>query len=228
MIRIEHIEIKIRKVFKTYFENLGFSNRDNIEFIFKNDVIKENITFNVSNKLSGFNISYCISKRYEKIENVWQDLIIKFDLNLGDNMTIFINNLSLGLFDNILINRNSIDSDLLNFRNQFIIVYENDILPILKQTEDIRWMDKILNSDLLDFDNPCKYFPYRGLFFKKIIVARLANNPMFEEIYMTIKKMYEDYLKNNVNEKYSNELNVLNVLFERLKTIEPLKNPNLI
>ncbi|MDR1200031.1 MAG: hypothetical protein LBL58_00170 [Tannerellaceae bacterium] len=228
MIRVEQVELKIQKKFLKYFKSLGYTNENNIKFILSNNLFVDRITFNISYKQYGFNVVYSTTRRYQLIENIWQDLIDSFNLNLGKNVTIFINRSKLDFDQGVLLHNNDIDNELINYNNHFINEFETKIISILKKTEDIKWMDQVLNTDPLDFETPCKYFTPDDLIFKKIIVARLANNPMFEEIYMTIKKMYEDYLKNNSNEKYSNELNVLNILFERLKTIEPLKNPKLI
>lgn len=99
--------------------------------------------------------------------------------------------------------------------------FEELFIPYLKQTEDIRWLDKGMNTNPLEFKNQPKVFPMIGNMFRKIIVARLAGNPSYEEICRLIRGFIlqydDDYMKNS--------LIVFDKVYERLKTVEALPSP---
>jgi hypothetical protein len=99
--------------------------------------------------------------------------------------------------------------------------FEELFIPYLKQTEDIRWLDKGLNTNPLEFKNLPKVFPTIGNMFRKIIVARLAGNPSYEEICTLIRGFIlqydDDYMKNS--------LNVFDKVYEHLKPVEALTSP---
>lgn len=127
----------------------------------------------------------------------------------------------------IYLKSSEIDNEIEKFKNTFINEYENLILPFLKKTEDIHWMDRILNSSPFDIDNVRRYFGLYLVDVKGIIVTRLANNKDYENIYSSILKLCIDFIAETNDEDTKEELEIIKITYDRLKSVIPLENPNL-
>lgn len=239
MYRIDHIEKKIFKTFNKYLAEKGYSSKNNTQFYKESDKVMDKISFRVVSIYNDFGVICYFIRSYNAIEVDLNKLVKMFNLREMD-YTIWITRTSLNpsLEDTkghsilkgggIYLKTSDIDNEIEKFKNTFIYEYENIICPFLKQTENIHWMDEVLNADPMDFDEPCKYFPDTGLIFKKLIVAKLANNSKYEDMYKTYSNLYENFLKENNDEESKNQYQVLQIVYDRLKDVKPLDNPILV
>lgn len=100
------------------------------------------------------------------------------------------------------------------------------------------WLDRYSNVfELNKAVNPSmelSTFPmyHGGLWFYKMIIARLSGDVILEQIYNHLVEIYEKAILNETNEKqrkgYEEELGVTHQLYQKLKNVKPLENPILI
>lgn len=88
-------------------------------------------------------------------------------------------------------------------------------------------MDRILNSSPFDIDNVRRCFGSYLVDVKGIIVVRLANNKDYENIYSSILKLCIDFIAETNDEDTKEELEIIKITYDRLKSVIPLENPNL-
>lgn len=239
MLNRSHIEKKIYKTLKEYLCNMGFDFPNFDKCIKYCENYHDEVTFRVVTIGFDFGISYIVTRCYYLIEEDLSRLTKEYE-SQPMNSTIWLTRTRLKpeledtskshLLKNggIYLKSSDIDNEVEKFKNTFIDEYENLISPFLKQTENIHWMDEILNTNPMDFDEPCKYFPYNGLIFKKIIIAKLAGNTNYENIYSTFFDLYNNFLQENDDEESKKQFEVLKIVYERLKNVSQLENPSLV
>lgn len=94
---------------------------------------------------------------------------------------------------------------------------------------DIRIMDRLANEKLND-----SYIHPRnigsGIYYHKMIIAKLAGNKMYEEIYKYFNYILEEDIKKQTRYSEKNKVHLIIVkqLYEDLKSVKPLENPGLI
>lgn len=105
--------------------------------------------------------------------------------------------------------------------NQYLKV----IAPRLTKYSDINLLDNIENNNgVKDELHTPMISQGNGYWFRKLIIARLAGNENYFEIYETIRKKFEKSMKKELSKSNKNQLWVLNKLNERLQNIKPLEN----
>lgn len=119
------------------------------------------------------------------------------------------------------------DKDVQEFATIFKNQYTNVIEPFIKQAADVRWMNNKINYNPIDLKQVSP-FHKQNLIFKKLIIAKLAGDTKYEDIYMQLREFLNRILVATNNELTQKGLMVLNKIHEDLKNIEPLQNPVLI
>jgi hypothetical protein len=102
--------------------------------------------------------------------------------------------------------------------------YYGLILPKLDEYSNIYKLDVIANGEDRTFSNT-----NTEQYFIKLVVAKLAGNPKYEEIYQEMNDMYKKIILDEpTDDYYKNNLWVIKKIYEKLKDVQPLENPILI
>jgi len=110
------------------------------------------------------------------------------------------------------------------FFEDFKWQYENLLMPVLEKSRDVRWLDKKINSEPLKFIDFGEIGPIGySIEFHKLIIAKLAGNPNYEEIYQLIRGTLVEWA--NEEEEGKNMLSAFDKVYEDLKEVKPLENP---
>jgi len=101
--------------------------------------------------------------------------------------------------------------------------YYEIVAPLLDEYSNIHKLDAVANGDDKTFSiGNEKYF-------RKLIIARLAGNPNYENIYKETTEMYKKIIVDEPGDDYyKNTLWVIEQIYKKLKNVFPLENPNLI
>ena len=225
---LKGVTSRLSKEVTPYLKELGYV--ETIPMGFTKEPFNSDVSFNILPEMSRFGILVSAGRSYRTIEDFWepyqhmlQGMKQPYPLTVG-----FVKGTIDYDFTKVYPPRYSPeryvikeDTDINLYVESFRKDFEELFIPYLKQTEDIRWLDKGLNTNPLEFKNLPKVFPAIGNMFRKIIVARLAGNPSYEEICTLIRGFIlqydDDYMKNS--------LIVFDKVYERLKTVEALSNP---
>lgn len=241
MLNRSHIENKIHKALNAYLIQHGFDAANPVQYYKINESVIDYVQFRIVIINSDFGVIYSLSRTYNNLEKYWIDL--KTNLNHFQEAEIRTINVLRTRLDSsledtkgfpilknggIFLNSSEIDYEIEKLKNTFIYEYENLICPFLKRTEDIHWMDKILNSSPFDIDNIERFFSLQLIDVKRIIVARLANNSNYEIIYKGIIELCNKFIAETNDEDTKKELEVIKIIYERLKNVSPLENPSLV
>jgi hypothetical protein len=246
MLRIHNIENKLHKELKTFMNENGFVEDTLNRYIKQTSLVTDTVGFRIVKIGFDFGVIYNFSRKYQIIESILENLNENPNYQIHTfwgavyNSTIFIyrtyldetleNTMGYSLLQGggIYLKSNEIDTEILKFKNIFTSEYENLILPFLKQTENIHWLDKHINPIPYDIEEVNKYFSHQLIDVKRIIIAKLVNNPNFERYYQESVKSCEVFIQQSNDEATKKELEILNIVYERLKDIQPLENPILI
>jgi hypothetical protein len=166
-------------------------------------------------------VSFNASKRYEDIEQFLDDQ----DLSLvayrpNGSSTVFIAfepSKQVYKFPDEEVNKSHE-----RIANDLISIVTEKILPLIKRYDDIRVLDAEANTTFTS-SVPIAYVFY---WYHKLIIAKLAGNPKYEELYKVVLDRFEGAVsKQSDNPTYKNYLTVLKRVAERLKNVSPLANP---
>jgi hypothetical protein len=107
-------------------------------------------------------------------------------------------------------------------------IINNVLFPASKQYLDLREIDKFVNAEIKYRDHVQGFLGTEGTQFKRLIIAKLAGNPIYDDLVTHYRGHY-DWYTNKAKEPgsayWGNYPNVFESLFDRLKKVEPLKNP---
>ena len=225
---LKGVTSRLSKQLTPYLSELGYT--ETIPRRFTKEPFSSYISFNILPQMNRFGILASAGRSYRTIEDFWepyqhmlQGLQQPYPLTVGFFKDTIDYDFTKGYPPRYSPERDIIkeEMDISLYAESFKMDFEELFIPYLKQTEDIRWLDKGLNKNPLAFENQPKVFPMIGNMFRKIIVARLAGNPSYEEICTLIRGFIlqydDDYMKNS--------LIVFDKVYERLKTVEALSNP---
>ena len=197
----------------------------------------DRITFDVSELFHGCSIKYVLVRGYNDIEKHLEKYyeIMGYSLT-PDVPTIGVHSTAIdkkyekypddammyGGAD--LIRKNHEKEDIEQYFEEFKWQYENLLMPVLEKSRDVRWLDQKINAKLLKF----KYFGEiepigYSIEFHKLIIAKLAGNPNYEQIYQLVRGTLVEWATEEEDGKRM--LRVFDKVYEDLKDIKPLKNP---
>lgn len=178
-----------------------------------------------------------ISRRYNFIEDIWIDLSSQLNSLATTNSnlplpSIIINHGNASeeikqksYYDGSL--RFEISEKGLSEIPEAIEFVMNKIFEKLNLFLDIRELDKYVNTQF-QFDEQLHSVIYwEGLMYKRIAIAKYANNPNYEALCDFMKASFDWYNENGKIEGQEYFLNypiVFEKVYKRLKSVEPLKN----
>ncbi len=229
---LNRIEKKTEKFFKQY----GFikDKTDNVLYRYNHDFYE--IIQSYGSQVDGMGFFYKtegLSKRIKVIEDIWEDLKIK--VGIEDRKNYKSIDVSIYQFYPDLEQHPNYSKIRKGFRaaitedgiDEYISIlkpiFENYLFPTSQKLNDIREIDKLVN--------PSVDSPYRGDVYRRIIIAKLANNPLYNEIVEYYRSNYKKGLENGQNftledsEKFSAQMSVFEEIVSRLKNTAPMENP---
>jgi hypothetical protein len=111
-------------------------------------------------------------------------------------------------------------------------IYHDLFLPKLKETLDIKFLDSTINDKVkyLGGSSDDYFLALGGMQFRRMALAKLSGNPLYEDICdwnREVCKKIEAIPYENQNAFQKNFKKVFETVYERLKSVEPLKNSKL-
>ncbi|MDV7187915.1 hypothetical protein R3X25_11540 [Lutibacter sp. TH_r2] len=176
------------------------------------DTVFINIGNNISKKL--FRVHIGIVRRIHIIEKLWEDLETREKQNstfgTGINQTM----------TTIEIDSNENDSVKKSF-NFIVDNLENQLTEKLDYYSDINILDSIFNST---YDNLNVYpATIHGIWYKKLIIAKLADNPDFNLIFNYLNDMFIQIIKDKPNDKkWKERFMILKEVNKRVQLLDKL------
>lgn len=241
MIPIEDVEKYLIETATDYLKSQGFEHMvDTPVYVFTRLLSFgfDQITFEVFDLGYDRSIRYSFTREYSEIETYWNKY---FEEAHGYSLPYYMGTIGThaiyidkkyekypndAMMDGgaDLIRYNHEREDVLRFFEEFKWQYENLLLPVLAKSRDVRWLDKKINTDPLKF----KYLgeiilTAYNLYFHKLIIARLAGNPNYEQIYQLVRGTLVEWA--NEEEQGKNMLSAFDKVYEDLKEVKPLENP---
>lgn len=208
-----------------------FANRQSPLWV---DVVIANLSKEKRNKQ--IIVAFVFSRKIELIEKYldpYLDLLIPFNkLNSEkDGQISYTFTLPIDI-----IRQHSITVSSENYN--FEVFQEKAILSIqafeveLNRISDIYVLNEMANQQI-DFQTTLVYPRNRGasgIYYHKMIIAKLAGNPMYEEIYKYFTAILEESIakQSRYMEKNKVHLHIVKKLYEDLKDVQPLENPILV
>lgn len=229
------VEQEVKNIISKYLtEKFGFCFNDLYTYSFKNlEIGTDFVTYSVRKHKEKFHFSYGYKRRYSLIEEIWDDFLpaiepkanqnpITLSISQDDFVNSFTNN-SLSEQSYFPINQNGIKKSIDLFINNF----ELKIIPFLPTTLNINWLDKYANHPIDLTPTKTKFISSRGFFFRKMIIAKLAGNPHYEEICIWVRNRFYNASIKQPEKDYDKQVIVIDKIYERLKNVSPLKNSTL-
>ncbi|MEJ0034066.1 MAG: hypothetical protein WDO15_28710 [Bacteroidota bacterium] len=106
----------------------------------------------------------------------------------------------------------------------FISFIETRIFRALSLYDDVRVLDAKVNESLTSIGN----IGFNFYWYYKMIIARLAGNPVYDELFKSIKERFENAIQRKPDEKkYRDILEVTLKLNDKLQKVAPLKDGRL-
>ena len=110
--------------------------------------------------------------------------------------------------------------------NEFVVNHHDKVLQFtMNELSNIQRLDSLLNNGeaILGVGFP---FP----FFQRLVVAKLAGNPNYENIFQEMIQAYQKGVKEEPwrADYYMRGLQATKMLYERLRSVEALQNPVLV
>jgi hypothetical protein len=166
------------------------------------------------------------SKRYNLIEDFFDpEDITKTNGIVGKFATIY---LSTDYYSNHRdeFSEQKVNEDPEALVSYFISFIETNISPALTLYDNIRVLDAKVNASLTSMGNIAAS-GYNGHY--KMVIAKLAGNPIYDELYKFIVERFEKAIKDRPDgEKYRGYLEVTHKMNEKLRDVSPLKDGMLI
>jgi len=227
------IESRISKkidefLFKRGFSKSGIGGYDKKT---NNDFLRISFVVNTVSDIKGnFVIGYSFSLRINEIEEIWE----KYRTILGEERRPLADTIGFG---RAVINPSSNkypehrfakgggefikeEEDLFKYIDEFKQEYEELMLPFIEKVKDIKWLDSIINTEIENISSKTQYISNIGFWYKRIIIAKLANNQDYEVIYKWIRNRFQKGYEESGNEKYKSIVTVLDNVYFDLNAID--------
>lgn len=118
-----------------------------------------------------------------------------------------------------------------NFFNLAEPLLSNHLFPVAKQYLDLKEIDKFVNTEVKFSPGVQGFLGTTGAVFRRLVIARLVGNPIYDEMVSTYRNGY-DWYRNKGKEpglaNWADYPEVYETLFDRLKDVEPLENTVLV
>lgn len=113
------------------------------------------------------------------------------------------------------------DNGIEEFKEVIKYIIEQDLIPKLENVRSLQILDNQLNSSI-ELDNFEQYnINDNGVLLRRIIIARLTNNPLYEEICKHERSFFPDYIEASKEigyEYFKNIPIVFEEVYNRLKS----------
>jgi hypothetical protein len=220
---------QLKKALEESFKELGFKlSLDNSITLLKQE--QSHIDFihvftGIDKITEQYNFIVEAGRKLNIIDQYWEEYRIEpMGLRKGDFPTIIVNEMNKYIpFTQLPAETEELIPLVTLQIREF---WERILLPMLDKYSNIKELDKFENSVI----GKAKILNIEGSWFKKMIIARLAGNPLYDQLYLSITEMYLKAITDYPEEKpyYENNLWVAEQVNEKLKSLEPLKNQNLL
>lgn len=222
----------IKKKIKESFEKFGFQNfKNNGTMSYDNDDIKDFIRFGGDHSLLLENYRGAITeyaREVKIISSFLKDLEKEMDYSFNSTITIVANLRDekynrIAWFEETKIGK---DLDVISeiFKVRLIESYNNILFPIIEKQSDIH----VLNAK---YNKPFDSKRHGHHWFHKLIVAKLAGNTQYNDIYEYVITFFRGIEKNaSTKEKtirFGKWVEMIDEVHRRLKDVQPLENPYL-
>jgi len=182
--------------------------------------------------------SECIDKKIVLVENIYEDLKEPFELNKSifrPTIVISIGKIfpeytELQNYDKIFkgVRIPCIPQGIKAYINHVAKMFEEHLLPALEKYNDLRQIDKIFNFQAeRPLETPISLLPPNSPF-QRLIIARLVDNPLFDQIAEWMIGRFENGIKTREEESdrelSRKHLEAYKILYDRLKNMDPLKD----
>ena len=221
------LNLSLMKTFKC----LGFKQNDKKKWRFekKSNKTIDFVSIRPSNPKEREFLYYVITglRQLKTIDNFFVGYLKQLEIKIGILYTIAITpeNDSELRFKKVKISikpNESIYNLVEDCSKQLENIYSTLILPKLEEKSDVQ----VLNQE---FNTPfSKTMQGTINWYRKLIVAKLAGNEDFEQIYKYAIQNYESWILNEQRTKYKNKYTLqllgLKQIYEDLEKVEPLQN----
>lgn len=178
-----------------------------------------------------------VAKRFNVIEDIWEDLQPSMKIYQSKNRCTI--HLSMEecypevrfepFYDK---NRRGIGSEatlkgVKQYMEVIRVILHEKMLPVLDKYSDLKEIDKVVNSSLEFTQENSGFLGGDGSAFKRLIIAKLVNNPLYEDIYLYHKTLTENYIKSvqgELDDFNKSRIAALHTVYERLKDVKSLEN----
>lgn len=225
------------ELFNCIISNFSFKEIDSILYkYYKNYYLIHN-SFGLSENSGYFYKVEGIGIRINLVEDIWSDL--KIGIGINDSLNRSSIDISLGHSFPQIINQSYYDNIFQGIKcpatkdgiksyvqiikdlfNQYLLISAN-------YYTDIKNIDKEVNSQLQLTQNNVGFLGTEGAAIRRIIIAKLADNPALEEIVKFHNKSFKDnyhLIEADRKTYWDNYINTFNHVYERLEKIKPLDN----
>lgn len=235
-----NVEGLINGYYKFDFEKCGFFQESEALHFFrkeKKDYI-DLITYTGLKTEEQFFYTKPMFSRYIKIvEDYWINLASKINVQIGNHfatidlypVTVKKEILDEPVYDRVYqgFKAESSNEGVRDFCKWSVSFFEEYLFPASQKYLDLKEIDKFVNAEVAYREGVQSFLGTDGTVFKRLVIAKLVGNPIYEEMVRTYRNGYEWYLnkgKEKGGEYWGNYPEVFEELFNRLKDVKPLKN----
>ncbi|AYQ32164.1 hypothetical protein [Runella sp. SP2] len=233
---LKQIEFEVDKLVHSYLSKQGFILQKPCIYIRTQSFGFDELDFSslIQNGVNTVGITYFCLRRYDLIEQILDNT--QSYIKRRNNPTFATHGMCFdkkydkypndaimqGGFE--LIREGYETNDIHTFFEDFKWQYENLLEPVLEKSRDVRWLDQKINLEPLKFKDFGEIMLIgNSIEFHKLIIAKLAGNPNYEQIYQLIRGTLVEWA--NEEEEGKRMLHVFDKVYEDLKEVKPLENP---
>ena len=215
---LHQIETELLK----WLEGLGFVNyrREFGSFMLEKDKYTDKLVIGTSNtEVEVFVGIQLYSRRIHLIESYLEDCFDPLARSTKEIRDTFRSGIPKSHTANVLDPNTDIVAGIVD---RIKSDYYQYVLPRLDEYSNINKLDAIANADDKAFSLGNEFH------FRKLVIAKLAGNKMYEEIYAELCKMYEQLILSEPHDDYyRTALSVIQKIHDRMKNVQSLVNPKL-
>jgi hypothetical protein len=241
MMHFEDVEKYLIEIATDYLKSQGFTHlAEDPAYVFTKffPFGFDQLSFDIFDRGGNGGIKYILSRRYNAIEEHWNKYYemangypLIAEISTIATNAIFIDKKYEKYPDDAmmysgadLIRDNHEQEDLQLYFEEFKWQYENLLTPVLEKSRDVRWLDQKINSEPFRFKDFGEIIPTAySIEFHKLIIARLAGNSNYEQIYQLVRGTLVEWAEEE--EQGKNMLSAFDKVYEDLKDVKPLENP---
>lgn len=222
-----------------YFNNFALENgfeqfkkkAGDVEFLYikEHEYGRDTITINIFNYATSHQIFYGYGKFYNSIEQIVNMVNEKIALNPPYSKAPY--NVTLGFRYESLSGLNKIgylpyvenEAQVRDCVNEIIAFSNKTAFPLLKQMNDIRFLDSEINGEEFWENSWQKRYAFSYFFIQRFIIAKLANKIEYSEFVERVLSRIEEKAKEQGENFNRNDLSMpVPYVLKILENVEPL------